>query len=418
MAEYFAFPLMMFLATPFYLRWLGETQYGQWMLLLALNGLGGLAGLGMGSAATRDVAAARGRGDPDAALASVRAAFSVTLVSSLVVGLAVAAAGTWVGADLLSRMGDPMTVRFILMVAAVLICLEQLDTVFAGTLRGMERFGLSAGVEAVSKATLVLVALAAAYITRDVRIVIASAAAVTALRLLLKMGIATALLGSVPWPSGDRNAMSQVFAFGKWTWAQSLGSALFSSADRLLIGGVLGAEALARYSVCLQLAQQVQTIPAAGAQFLFPAVSRRREAGEEFQRLSSRASMAVVGLALLLALPLVVFADGILTLWVGAEMAGASAKVLVVLAISFAMLAACVGPFYVLLASGFERYLATTSIVAGVAAIVLTALAIPDFGIIGAAVGKAAYAVVIMVTLVAPPKARELFLQTRPTDRT
>ena len=82
MAEYFAYPLMMFIATPFFLAQLGAQQYGQWMLILAFTGFGGIAGLGMGTAAIKEVSAHRGRGDMPGAILSVRACLGVTLVSS------------------------------------------------------------------------------------------------------------------------------------------------------------------------------------------------------------------------------------------------------------------------------------------------------------------------------------------------
>jgi O-antigen/teichoic acid export membrane protein len=401
MAEYFAYPLMMFLATPLFLLWLGQVQYGQWMLLLTFNGLGGLAGLGMGSAAIRDVAAARGRDDAPGALAAVRACVSVTLLSGVAVAGLLLLFGAFAGGDLLARMGDPALIRTIIAVAALLILLEQLDTVFAGTLRGMERFDVSARVEALTKGGLVVAALLAAWATRDLMWVFAATAGMTMVRLCVKAGVASRMLGTLPWPSWDRPRMAAVFAFGKWTWAQALGAALFSTADRFLVGGLLGAEALARYSICLQLAQQVQTIPAAGAQFLFPAVSRRREAGEDYRRLAIRASLAIAAFGAAIGLPLALLAEPILRLWVGAEIAASSAGVLALLVLAFTILAANVGPFYVLLGSGRERFVALLNIGAGFVALGLLWLAINEAGLIGAAVGRIGFAAIISLSIVA-----------------
>jgi O-antigen/teichoic acid export membrane protein len=214
----------------------------------------------------------------------------------------------------------------------------------------------------------------------------------TLLRLAVKAWVASKLLGAVPKPSWDRPRMATVFAFGKWTWVQALGAALFSTADRFLVGASLGAEALARYSICLQLAQQVQTIPAAGAQFLFPAISRRREAGEDYRRLAIRASLAIAALGAAMALPLALLPGPILRIWVGPEIAASSAGVLTWLAVAFAILAASVGPFYVLLGSGRERYATLVSLGAGLLAAVVAYLLLARLGLIGAVGGRLTYA--------------------------
>jgi O-antigen/teichoic acid export membrane protein len=397
--EYFAYPLMMFLVTPFFLHWLGEAQYGQWMLLLAFNSFGGLAGLGMGATATRDVAAARGRADPGEALAAVQACLSVTLLSSAIVGLALLTFGFLAGGDLLARMGSPNLIRSIISIAAILIFLEQLDTVFTGTVRGMERFDLSARAEALTKAAFVAGALIAAWVTHELYWVFVATVAMTLLRLVVKVSVASHLLGAIPRPTLDRRRMAAVFAFGKWTWVQALGAVLFSTADRFLVGGVLGAEALARYSICVQLAQQVHTVPAAGAQFLFPAIARKRQKGVDYRRLAFKASFFLIILVIMIALPIGIFADLILQLWVGSEIATNSASTLVLLVLGFALLGATVGPYYVLLGAGHARYVALWNIAAGIVAAVVIWIALDSLDMPGAALGRIAYAMLICLSM-------------------
>lgn len=395
MAEYFAYPLMMFAATPLFLRFLGSEQYGQWMLLLTFNGLGGLAGIGMGTAATKDVSAARGRGDEHGVSASIRACLMVTLLSTSILASLLVGIGWFVGPDLLTKMGQPDLVRTIVVVAAILITLEQIDTVFAGSLRGLERFDISAKAEATTKLVLVLVALAVAWTTGDVTAVFWATIAATVIRLSVKMAAVARLTGHVPIPAWDRARMAEAFSFGKWTWAQSLGAAMFATADRLLVGSLLGAHALAGYSVCLQLAQQIQTVPAAGAQFLFPAVSRRRAAGEDYRTLATRASLLIGVLSVLAAVPIALFSHWILAIWVGAAIADAAATTLTLLAISFAILGMNVGPHFILLGSERARFVAGANIVAGIIATGYAALAIPDQGLIAAATARMIYALMI-----------------------
>lgn len=395
MAEYFAYPLMMFAATPLFLHLLGSEQYGQWMLLLTFNGFGGLTGIGMGTAATKDVSAARGRGDEVGVGASIRACLMVTILSTMALAALMVTTGWYIGPTLLAKMGAPDLVRTIIIVAALLIMLEQIDSVFAGALRGLERFDISAKAEASTKLALVLVSLAVAWKTGDVMAVFWATILATVVRLSVKALAVRHFIGQMPWPAFDRARMAEAFAFGKWTWAQSLGAALFATADRLIVGSLLGAHALAAYSVCLQLAQQIQTVPAAGAQFLFPAVSRSRAAGESYAGLAIRTSLIIGGISLLLALPVAIFSHTILTLWVGRDIASAASVTLSLLAVGFAILGLNVGPHFVLLGAGRPRFVSGINIVAGIVATGCAAFAIPSQGLIGAGTARVFYAVVI-----------------------
>jgi O-antigen/teichoic acid export membrane protein len=397
MAEYFAYPLMMFAATPIFLHLLGTAQYGQWMLLLTFNGLGGLAGLGMGTAAIKEVSAYQGRGDLRGAANSVRSCLAVTLASSIALSALLIFVGLFAGPAILSKMGDPTVVRHIVVAAAILIALEQIDTVFAGAIRGMERFDISARIEASSKFAMVLCALAAAWYTHQLEPVIWVTIGVTVFRATLKAVVAARILNSgLLIPYWDPTHVARVFAFGKWTWAQSIGTAMFATADRMIVGSVLGADALARYSVCLQLAQQIQTIPAAGAQVLFPMISRRMEQGEAVKPLALKAMLWLTLFATAMAVPVILLSHLILYLWVGGQIADQASSVLALLAVGFAVLAINVVPHYTLLGLDRARIVAVTNIFAGLCSVVICYVTIGSWGLLGAAMGRLLYAAVTL----------------------
>jgi O-antigen/teichoic acid export membrane protein len=400
MAEYFAYPLMMFAATPIFLHLLGTAQYGQWMLLLTFNGLGGLAGLGMGTAAIKEVSAHRGRGDFLGAADAVRSCLAVTLASSITLSALLIIIGIFAGPALLSKMGDPAIVLHIVVGAAILIALEQIDTVFAGAIRGMERFDISARIEASAKFAMVICALATAWFTHQLEPVIWVTIGVTVLRAAIKAIIAARILSAGPLtPHWNQAQVARVFAFGKWTWTQSIGAAMFATADRMIVGSVLGADALARYSVCLQLAQQIQTIPAAGAQVLFPMISRRMEQGEDVKHFAFKAMFWLTLFAAVLAAPVILFSHLILSLWVGGQIADQASSVLAILAVGFALLAINNVPHFVLLGLDDARSVAWINIGAGLLAVAMSIILIPKIGLIGAASGRMAYASAICLLI-------------------
>ncbi|WP_425231115.1 lipopolysaccharide biosynthesis protein [Sphingomonas sp.] len=408
-AEYIAYPLMMFAATPFLLRGLGSAQYGQYLLLLTFNGFGGIAGLGMGTAVVKEVSEARGRGDAEGAGAGVRSGLAVTLVATALLCMVLLAVGVVLGPNLLKRMGPPDTIRMLFVGAATLIALEQVDLVFASTLRGAERFDLSARIELASKSAIVATAVAAAWVWSSLSSVVVTTVTLTAVRCLAKGIIATKFLRQ-GWliPRWDPPVVRRIFSFGVWTWGQAVGSALFGMADRLLIGGMLGADPLARYSVCLQLAQQITAVPAAAAQVLLPKVSRAdAEGSDTIGGMAAKAMLILTTAAGIAALCLIIFGHWILWLWVGGDFAATGTPILTVLAIAFAVLAINNVPHFVLLGLRRSRTVALVNISAGIIGLLVTWVAIRHWGLSAAAFGRLAYAIVICLL------ARQMFSELR-----
>jgi O-antigen/teichoic acid export membrane protein len=401
MAEYFAYPLLMFAATPFFLVWLGQAQYGQWMLVLVFTGFGGLTGLGMGASAVKEVSAAAGRNDLDGATETTRVCLFVTLVSSLLFSTLLLLGAYLFGDKLFQRMGEWSDVWPLFSFASVLIFLEQIDQVFAGTIRGLQHFDLSARIEATAKLATVVCAVFAAFLIPNLLVVLLVVTAITICRMGIKAFFASQLLKRpVYFPLWNKGRALEIFSFGKWVWLQSMGASIFSTADRLIVGSLLGSVDLARYSVCLQLAQQIQNLPAAGAQVLFPAISNRIGAGQDFRRLAIRGSLILAALVFTLGGGLWLFSGRILQAWVGPDVAQGSIPVLEVLTLAFILLGINVGPHFGLYGMGRSGLVALINSVAGCLAIIIALIAIQRFGLVGAAWARVGYGAFVCLDIV------------------
>jgi O-antigen/teichoic acid export membrane protein len=397
MAEYVAYPVMMLAAMPLYLWALGTTQYGQWMFLLTITGFGGLAGFGMGPTATHTVAAARGRNDMPAAIESARACLAITLISGVALALVIVLVGWNVGPRAFSKVATPHMLFIIFAFGALLLLMEQIDSVFAGILRGLERFDLSARLEIAAKTLQVILTALAASLTRDLVAVFVTTTITGAIRTGGKILAVRRLLPagriSPKWAPGEMRA---AFHFGKWIWLQGAGSLLFAVADRTLVGAMLGAKPLAAYAIALQLAQQVQTIPAAGAQVLFPAIAKRQEAGEDWGKLAIRATVAVGAIGIIGALLLLALGPWFLDIWVGPILSSQVVVVLPWLAIAYGLLSLPSGPHQILIGMGRPKLVAILTVTAGVIAALSIPLSISDLGFAGAPVGRSVYALLML----------------------
>ena len=400
-AEYLAYPILMFIVTPFFLKQLGDAQYGQWMFLMAFTGIGGVAGLGMGSATIREISVLRGKNDLANAAKVVCVAYAVTLLSSLLLVLILFIVAYFFGNQLFGKMGSAEEIKTIFFFAALLITVEQVDTIYTGVIRGMERFDIAAQTEILSKLIIVLFSALVAWQSHKLQILLIVSATLTILRTSLKAYLAGSLLGTKLFlPRWDLPIAKRVLQFGKWTWLQYIGSALFATADRLIIGSSLGANALAQYSVCLQLAQQIHTIPSAAAGFIFPLISRKiAEQDQDIKRFSLSATVISSAMSLAIAAPIIYFSKEILTLWVGATMAAQAAYILVGLSISFVILAVNIVPHFVLLGCNNARFIAISNLIAGVASILASLMLIPTIGVTGAIYARTVYGFITLSNL-------------------
>lgn len=401
--EYGAYPIMMFVATPLLLHFLGAKQYGQYLLVLALNGFGNVAGLGMGPAIVRDVAGHRSSGDLSAAARAARNGLALTLVSAALIFVVILAVALGIGPSLLVKMGSTGEIRLIFIYAAALIVIEQVDIAFASTMRGFERFDLSAKLEVTTKCAIVALAVVAAWQEPSFSAVILVTILATLGRCAIKAYFASRLLGQgALLPRWDTEVIKRLFSFGIWTWGQSIGSTLFGVADRLLVSALLGPDLFARYSVSLQLTQQIQALPAAVAQLLLPYTSRKERDGEgkiQLRRGVKIAMATITAAAAALSLTLVVLGQDILTLWVGSDLADGAETTLVILSIGFGILALSSVPHFVLLGLGDSRFVAYATLGASLISVSCAPILIKTYSIEGAALSKLIFSVIIGVLL-------------------
>ncbi len=411
MLEYGWYPLLLFIVTPWFLHRLGTEQYGHWMLLTATVGFGGVLNTGTGAATIKAISAGTDRNETGDADRTIKASLAIALLGGGVLALFVFS-GFWLASESwLSRMGDPVLVRQTGVVAAALILLEQLDNVFSSAMKGAEHFSHAAQIEVASKTVQVL---AAAIIVLDwpyLSAVYVALVMVAVLRLVAKAVITRQLLGlSDLRPSFAGTA--EILHFAKWGWMQGVGGVLFSVADRMVVGSLLGATSLTYYSIASQLAMQIHAVTAAGVSVIFPKVSRKLSNDRQFSlwRVTKLSMAGNLLLSTCLALVLILFGPTILQVWIGTDTAAPTAQILPWLAAAYWVLSLNIVPYYILLGMGRIRIVGLTVLASSAVAVIAMSLAISWLGLIGAPIGRGIYAILTLALIF--PLARH-FIQER-----
>lgn len=393
MLEYGWYPLLLFIATPYFLQVLGTERYGHWMMLTAAVGFGSVLYAGTGAATVKEVSAGIGRGDGNHARRTVGSSLAIALIGGSALAILVLGAFWFAGDLLFEKMGDRSLLRLTGMAAAMLLWIEQLDNVFSSAIKGAEQFGRAARVEMASKTGQVLAAALAITILPALWALYAALVVVALARLYAKLRIARTMLGlGRIWPS--LSDAGDILHFAKWGWLQGVGSLLFGVADRLLVGALLGASSLAYYSIASQLALQVHAVAAAGLSVIFPKISRKLERDADFSvwRVARVVMAANLAFSSVLALGLLWFGRDILVLWLGPETAAACTDLLHYLVAAYWILALNVVPYYVLLGAGRVRVVGIVSSLSGLLGVASMYLAVASGGLDAAPIGRAIYA--------------------------
>ncbi len=400
-AEYVVLPLTMLLATPYLLHRLGLAQYGLWMVATAAITSSSFISTGFGDAALKYAAAYRGKNEPERVADILRVNLTINLV--LGTGLAIA---IWYASPYAVRHIPALTPALqsaaipVFRISSFVLIARSIESVFVAALRAYERYGPAVQINVATRVTMIGVTCLLVGNGHGILPIMIAMLLFACASALLQMMAARAVVGRVIfYPSIKPAAFAEVFHFGCFSWLQALAGCMFSYADRLLIGFMLGATSVAYYSVCVQAAQPIHGLIAAGLHFTFPHLSARTSAAskEEVRRAVLKILSLNIALTALLCLPMVLFSKLILRLWMGAAFAQQTWMILSIVAVGFGLLALNITGHYSLLAFEQVRLVSLLNILGGLAMLAAVILLAPRFGLKGAAIGRMLYGPVTLL---------------------
>jgi len=385
--------------TPFLLGRLGQKDYGLWLVGTQVLAYLLLADFGVVALLPREVAAARGRGAAPGGGARHPAELSAVVGDSARLVLwqtplvAAAALAVWL---LMPAEWEPLH-RPLAFVLAVFVLTFPLRLPGA-VLQGLQDWEFLSKTQTCVwlAGTLVTVALAAAgaglyALAWGWAVAQGLSAAVMLLRLARRVPGALKLF--LPRAAPDARAAGGVrakLASGFWVSLNQIAVALLVGTDVLIIGRVLGPEAVVPFACTGKLVAVLANQPQMLMQLAVPALSELRAGGAREHLSTVCVALAQMMLLVSGAVVCVVLAanGGFVTWWVGArQYGGFGVTAAVVLAMLLRHFNLTVG--YVLFAFGHERRLAVTALADGLTTVAAAALLMPYCGIIGAPLGSA-----------------------------
>jgi len=381
-------------------RTLGTKEYGVLIIALAVSNLSAALIPAISSATTKFVSAASGHRNANGAVSRILIS-SLLTVAAIDVSLLLATyffrhalAGLVFGP---AMAGGTPGIGAVMSLAVASICLQQLDGVFAATLKGLEFFGRQAMAEVLSRALLVTAALTTAWLTRDVKWVLTAYCAASAIsgagRALV---VATLMGGRFPFSLPNRTDFSRLFHFGGWMWLNVLATIAYGTVDRIILGRERGTAAAAEFNIYLQFSQLIHFVPASLFAFSYPVFSRlgvdRMQNIAQVRHLYHRYFKAAVGIAVLLAVLIVTFRHPLFKLVGGREFPLHDGP-LVSLVLGFLLLSMNVVPYCLCLGLGTSRSVSLITSISMLLSVIATVFLIPAFGMEGAAIARLVYGI-------------------------
>jgi O-antigen/teichoic acid export membrane protein len=393
--------------TPFFLRHLGGSTYGLWLVGTQIVAYLLLMDLGVVALLPRETAyvtGRTGRQDTPELQHVIEKALTLAAAQTPFVAVASIVALFWLP-DSWAALRTPLAVVlsvFILtfplrVFQAALTGLQDLAFVARSQLVGWV-FGTIVNVILVLQG-FTLSALAAGWCATQI-VVIAACAVRLAWRFPLAMPRRLAF--------GDRASAREYVARSMWISVSQVSQVLLNGTDVMVVGALLGPAAVVPYACTGKLVSVLANQPQAILQGASPALSELRTAGDRTRLFNVSAALAQATLALsgLVACVVLTVNGGFVTWWVGADQFGGIGLTILLLG------AMMVRHFnttnvYALFCFGLERRLALTGLADGLATLVLSAVFVKLFGIAGAPLGAMAGVLLVGAPLNVSALSRE-----------
>ena len=322
-------PLLVGLFTvPAFLHLIGTARYGVLALVWVFLGYFGLFDPGITRAATFHLARLHGPTEKKARESVFWTALGVNLVFGILGGIVVYAAARPLFIHFF-KMPESMRGEVLASLPwlAASVTLSVTTGVLGGALQAREKFGFVSCTNITNATLTQLAPLAVAYWHGpDLAWLIPTVVIVRTVGAIPNfIGIARFL----PLGVGGRFDWSRaktLFSYGGWIAITNLLGPILTSMDRMLIGSILSAEAVAFYSVPFNLVTYASIVPGAVSTSLFPKLSRATQP-EDSRRLASETLAALASLlTLMLVVGIAVFPI-FMNVWVGRTFAAHAAQV-------------------------------------------------------------------------------------------
>lgn len=399
--------ILSLVSIPILIRLIGLEQYGLWVLVTAVIGLISLAEVGLSIVAavftSRDLASQ----DDFSLSATISSIVSITV---LLTGLIVLV--LWVSTDSLLGFFPDLLVdeRIIaaqaLQISAIVVAMRLFQHIMVGFVQAFEQYPLISALTAVQAVFTNGGLIVVAWLGGGVVELMEWQALTSILIVGIYCAFAWRLLHNhrvqVCW---SWSRFREISRYSATTWTATLGGALFTQGDRLLVGSILGTELLGIYGAITSIASQINVLSAWLVQPLLPSLSAGvarlgRFDDSSIQQQTRRALQMCTAFALAMGMAILCLAPELLSFIADRPVTSVEILALELACAIYALYSINAVGYYILL--GIDKTFTSmiVQIASGGLSLSLIVIGVQWTGLLGAIVGNAGYLGVFCLTFI------------------
>lgn len=402
--------IAVFLLTPFIIGKIGVDDYGLWALALAVSGMLGLMDFGLATAAVKYVAEHSARGDVEGRNRVISTLLTVYLTIGAVTlaGVALFAFHSYdpLNAGQISGRED---FRSLMIMVGFMVALGFPLSLFRAALTGSGHMYLSNTAEIVM--TVGYSSLSALFLAWGMGIVGLPVAQVIG----MAMGLASLVFLCYRKLDGLKLVLSfkglsqsgELLAFSGWAFVANAAVLIIMRMDPVLIKAMLPLSAVAIYAVAAKIAEYSLLLNKQFSNALMPMISQAHAVGQAgtVQMVLTDGTRYLMALAMPMLVLIGIYADPLLTLWLG-EGFSEAVPVLQVLSIAVGCSVLQLNAANVLGMTGRHRFVAGSMGLSALINLVVTLTLLPRIGLLGAAVGSLCASALVETGIILPSACR------------
>ncbi|HWK61387.1 MAG TPA: flippase [Eoetvoesiella sp.] len=383
-------PLLLGVVTiPYLIKHIGVEAFGILTLIWSLIGYFSLFDFGLGRALTQRVAASLVSENTRNVPHVVKSGLVFMAYTGIAGGILLALLAYPLGSDWLN-VSQPLQATTIgsLFVAALGIPLATVTSGLRGVLEAYEDFKtvnllrIVLGIANFGLPALSFVLLGPSLVYMVAMLIAARLVVLLAYGALAHRRMPESWLKS----TAQANDVKDLLSFGVWMTVSNIISPLMVTADRFVIAAVLGASAVAYYTVPFEMLVRVLVIPSALTSALFPKLASTLKTNPAIARMLYWRSMKLMSLTLLgISLAICLASYWGLALWLNADFASRSWLIVCILSVGILFNGIALVPFSAIQAAGDAKTTAHLHVFEFIIYVPVLLIALDVFGLLGAA---------------------------------
>lgn len=392
-----------FVTIPILVSCLGTKGFGWLTLITSVIGYFGIIDINLNSGAIRFLSEAISKGDR----LLQREIFWVNLIFYGILGGVVCVLLPIFSDEIVGAFGDAnlderRDLILALSIGGVGFAVSQIQSAFVSTLQAAQRYDLSARSEIIFGVIVNVLSASAAALGYGIWAIILGRVVVSFMNCVYLIFVLRGIEFPMKYVTPRREVSKSMLSFSGYSYLSKLASTMQQHADKLIVGAIGGASAVAIYTVPITLASRVLGMFSRMAAVLFPHASSMATQSrlDELKAIYLESLKKFSFLNFAACSIFIIWGDLILKSWVGAEFVDNGYFVLILMAFALFFDSLTNLPSILNDALGSPRSTGIFAVSRGVLGIVVVYIGVFSFGLIGAALGHLITSVVIGILFI------------------